>query len=82
MEGEEDGVSWDKEALAGHEGDVGVGVGEEGEGGGEMSCMAARHHPTDDHWRRKVKVKFYEEDNRLLQNPSIPIQLVKAPYSH
>ena len=56
MEGEEYGVGWDKEALAGHEGDVGVGVGEEGEGGGEMSCMAARHHPTDDHWRRKVRV--------------------------
>ena len=57
MEGEQHGVGGDEEALAGHEVDVGVGVGEEGEGGGEMSCMAARHHPTDDHWRRKVKVE-------------------------
>ena len=47
MEGEQHGVGGDEEALDGHEVDVGVGVGEEGEGGGEMSCMAARHHPTD-----------------------------------
>ena len=57
MEGEEDGVSWDKEALAGHEGDVGVGVGEEGEGGGEMSCMAGGNHCTDNYFQRKGKVK-------------------------
>ena len=56
MEGEQHGVGGDEEALDGHEVDVGVGAGEEGEGGGEMSCMAARHHPTDSHWRRKVKV--------------------------
>ena len=86
MEGEEHGVSWDEEALAGHEGQVRVRVGEEGEGGGKMSCMAGGNHPTDNHWWRKVKVEKFYEDNRLLKSPGIPIcskgRQVKASFSH
>ena len=58
MEGEQHGVGGDEEALAGHEVDVGVAAGEEGEGGGEMSCMAGGNHCTDNYFQRKVKVKI------------------------
>ena len=47
VEGKEDGVGLDEESLAGHDGQVGGGAGEEGEGGGELSCMAGGNHHTD-----------------------------------
>ena len=44
VEGEQDGVGWQEETLAGHKGQVRGRAGEDGEGGGETSCMAGGNH--------------------------------------
>ena len=44
MEGEQDGVGWQEETLAGHKGQVRGRAGEDGEGGGETSFMAGGNH--------------------------------------
>ena len=55
------GVGADEESLAGHEGQVGDGgVGEDGEGGREMPCMAATNHSTNDNFLKKIIFLFLQ----------------------